>query len=100
MPQTKPHIAIVDEMSALGKSAIVQFELDGRYIGKLEIKNGVVQHAAIVHLYGERALHVLRRLPERVVASVTPVPANELHARSLVSAAWLRTGIRAARANV
>ena len=92
----KPHIAVVDALTEQQQSAIVQFELDGRSIGKIEIKEGVVKHATVVHIFGERALHILRRLPERVIAHVTTVDGKHLHVRSVITAAWSRTKLKAA----
>lgn len=96
--ETKPHIAVVDALTAQQQSAIVQFELDGRAIGKIEIKEGVVKHATVIHIFGERALHILRRLPARVIAHVTQVDGKHLHARSVITAAWTRTGLQEAMA--
>ena len=80
--------AVVDDLIRQKATCELRFELDGRQVGRMEMRAGKVRHAEMSGVNSGSALRVIRRLPKKTRAIVRVLQEEELGPKTLTSGAW------------
>lgn len=80
--------SVVESLIRKKATCELRFELDGREVGRMEMRAGKVRHAEMSGVNAGSALRVIRRLPKKTRAIVRELSDEDLGPKTLTSGAW------------
>ena len=79
---------VVQSLMREGATCELTFVLEGRQVGRLEMKDGKVRHAEMSGIKGGSAARIIKRLPSKTRAVVRYLDSVDLGPKTVNSGAW------------